>query len=372
MGTLVTPKPTSMIWDSATNRFVSVGEATESPVQGLLDNVFLDRNVFNRPVQASDGFLYNADNGFANMVEKYPTRRSDGSSGIQTSQEMFDETYQDALVADALDSMEQEGQFSSGNATLDMLNQAIADKEAGVIKTKGTEQGVVEMTPEESDAAYDVTIKGLTDKLVGMGVPVSDLPFVNEDDEDDDKEPLTFGDLLNDLLKPVFPPFNPRTVGPFILGGKGDDTGVDPGDGVGDGVGDETGDTGDDTSNGTGDTGDDTGVGTATPTVPPVAPAEPVPDTAPSTEPDGNLEPDLDPTPDPTVVSDEIVTDDQAVVTIPEIIKPKSTESKRQLFDIVTSATPITESILFSPQFVDLDNIQLGMFDAFLKASGGK
>jgi hypothetical protein len=350
MGTLVTPKPTSMIWDSATNRFVSVGEATESPVQGLLDNVFLDRNVFNRPVQASDGFLYNADNGFANMVEKYPTRRSDGSSGIQTSQEMFDETYQDALVADALDSMEQEGQFSSGNATLDMLNQAIADKEAGVIKTKGTEQGVVEMTPEESDAAYDVTIKGLTDKLVGMGVPVSDLPFVNEDDEDDDKEPLTFGDLLNDLLKPVFPPFNPRTVGPFILGGKGDDAGVDPGNG----------------------TDDDTGVGTATPTVPPVAPAEPVPDTAPSTEPDGNLEPDLDPTPDPTVVSDEIVTDDQAVVTIPEIIKPKSTESKRQLFDIVTSATPITESILFSPQFVDLDNIQLGMFDAFLKASGGK
>jgi hypothetical protein len=350
MGTLVTPKPTSMIWDSATNRFVSVGEATESPVQGLLDNVFLDRNVFNRPVQASDGFLYNADNGFANMVEKYPTRRSDGSSGIQTSQEMFDETYQDALVADALDSMEQEGQFSSGNATLDMLNQAIADKEAGVIKTKGTEQGVVEMTPEESDAAYDVTIKGLTDKLVGMGVPVSDLPFVNEDDEDDDKEPLTFGDLLNDLLKPAFPTFDPSTVGPFILGGKGDDAGVDPGNG----------------------TDDDTGVGTATPTVPSVAPADPVPDTVPSTEPDGNLEPDLDPTPDPTVVSDEIVTDDQAVVTIPEIIKPKSTESKRQLFDIVTSATPITESILFSPQFVDLDNIQLGMFDAFLKASGGK
>lgn len=173
---------------------------------------------------------------------------------------------------------------------------------------------------------------------------------LDEDDEGDDEEVFTFGDLLNDLLKPAFPTFDPSTVGPFILGGKGDDAGVDPGNG----------------------TDDDTGVGTATPTVPPVAPAEPVPDTVPSTEPDGNLEPDLDPTPDPTVVSDEIVTDDQAVVTIPEIIKPKSTESKRQLFDIVTSATPITESILFSPQFVDLDNIQLGMFDAFLKASGGK
>lgn len=367
MGTLVTPKPTSMIWDSARNRFVPVGEATESPVQGLLDNVFLDRNLFNRPAQASDEFLYNADNGFANMVEKYPTQRNKSSSGIQTSQEMFDETYQDALAADALDSMEQEGQFSSGNATLDMLNQAIADKEAGVIKTKGTEQGVVEMTPEESDAAYDVTIKGLTDKLVDMGVPVSDLPVVDE--EGDNKEVFTFEDLLNDLLKPAFPPFNPNTVGPFILqGGEGDDAGVDPGDGAGD----ETGDTGDDTGDTGDETGDDTGNGTAAPTVPPSAPAEPVPDTVPSTEPDGNLEPDLDPTTDPTVVSDEIVTDDEAVVTIPEIIKPKSTESKRQLFDIVTSATPITESILFSPQFVDLDNIQLGMFDAFLKASGGK
>jgi len=169
-------------------------------------------------------------------------------------------------------------------------------------------------------------------------------------DEGDDEEVFTFGDLLNDLLKPAFPTFDPSTVGPFILGGEGDDTGVDA--------------------------SDDTGVSTTAPVVPPVAPADPVPSTVPGTQPDGdpepNLKPDLDPTPDPTVVSDEIVTDDQAVVTIPEIIKPKSTESKRQLFDIVTSATPITESILFSPQFVDLDNIQLGMFDAFLKASGGK
>ena len=169
-------------------------------------------------------------------------------------------------------------------------------------------------------------------------------------DEGDDEEVFTFGDLLNDLLKPAFPTFDPSTVGAFILGGEGDDTGVDA--------------------------SDNAGVSSTAPVVPPVAPADPVPSTVPGTQPDGdpepNLKPDLDPTPDPTVVSDEIVTDDQAVVTIPEIIKPKSTESKRQLFDIVTSATPITESILFSPQFVDLDNIQLGMFDAFLKASGGK
>ena len=248
MGTLVTPRPTSMVWDSATNRFVPVGEAAESPVQGLLDDVFLDRNVFNRPVQASDGFLYNADNGFANMVEKYPTRRNNDSSGIQTSQEMFDETYQDALVADALDSMEQEGQFSSGNATLDMLNQAIADKEAGVIKTKGTEQGVVEMTPEESDAAYDVTIKGLTDKLVGMGVPVSDLPVVDEEIETTEDDNDLFGNLIEMLTiqgfdpnaelatvipqEPVSPPVAPPTNG----NGDGTDSNGD-GDGASNGKG---------------------------------------------------------------------------------------------------------------------------------------
>ena len=247
-----------MVWDSATNRFVPVGEAAESPVQGLLDDVFLDRNVFNRPVQASDGFLYNADNGFANMVEKYPTRRSDRSSGIQTSQEMFNEAYQDALVADALDSMEQEGQFSSGNATLDMLNQAIADKEAGVIRSKGTGQGIVEMTPEESDAAYDVTIKGLTDKLVGMGVPVSDLPVVDEEIETTEDDNDLFGNLIEMLtiqgfdpnaeLATVIPqePVSPPVIPPTNGNGNGTES-----NGDGDGDSDNNGD-GDGDSNGNG------------------------------------------------------------------------------------------------------------------------
>ena len=181
---------------------------------------------------------------------------------------------------------------------------------------------------------------------------------LDEDDEGDDEESLTFEDFVNPLLTFFDPstivgplgPIDMGEVGPFIPQGVGDDAGIDASDSA--------------------------GVSTTLPVVSPVAPADPVPSTVPGTQPDGDPEsdakPDLDPTPDPTVVSDEIVTDDQAVVTIPEIIKPKSTESKRQLFDIVTSATPITESILFSPQFVDLDNIQLGMFDAFLKASGGK
>ena len=64
MGTLVTPRPTSMVWDSATNRFVPVGEATESPVQGLLDDVFLDRNIFDANVL--NNTLYNMDSAQKN------------------------------------------------------------------------------------------------------------------------------------------------------------------------------------------------------------------------------------------------------------------------------------------------------------------
>ena len=233
MGTLVTPRPTSMVWDSATNRFVPVGETAESPVQGLLDDVFLDRNVFDANVlnntvdnieAARKSSLINDVNYNYQRGEPIPFNgvsfldglsldQDDpiaslfgGQYGIQTSQEMFDETYQDALAADALDSIEQEGQFSSGNATLDMLNQAIADKEAGVIKTKGTEQGVVEMTPEESDAAYDVTIKGLTDKLVSMGVPVSDLPVPDEEIETTDDDNDLFGNLIEMLTIQGFDP----------------------------------------------------------------------------------------------------------------------------------------------------------------------
>ena len=252
MGTLVTPRPTSMVWDSATNRFVPVGEATESPVQGLLDDVFLDRNIFDANVL--NNTLYNMDSAQKNKEILLNVPRNDafdsllldqtdrieglfgGQSGIQTSQEMFDEAYQDALVADALDSMEQEGQFSSGNATLDMLNQAIADKEAGVIKTKGTEQGVVEMTPEESDAAYDVTIKGLTDKLVGMGVPVSDLPVPDEEIETTDDDNDLFGNLIEMLtiqgfdpnaeLATVIPqePVSPPVIPPTNGNGNGTDS----------------------------------------------------------------------------------------------------------------------------------------------------
>jgi hypothetical protein len=36
------------------------------------------------------------------------------------------------------------------------------------------------------------------------------------------------------------------------------------------------------------------------------------------------------------------------------------------------ASTPITESILFQPKFTELDNVQLGMFEQFLRAAGGR
>ena len=42
------------------------------------------------------------------------------------------------------------------------------------------------------------------------------------------------------------------------------------------------------------------------------------------------------------------------------------------LFAHVVNSTPITDSILFEPQFTKLDNIPAGMFEQFLRATGGR
>jgi hypothetical protein len=42
------------------------------------------------------------------------------------------------------------------------------------------------------------------------------------------------------------------------------------------------------------------------------------------------------------------------------------------LFVSIVNQTPLTESILFPPKFTELDNVQLGMFERFLRAAGGR
>lgn len=46
-------------------------------------------------------------------------------------------------------------------------------------------------------------------------------------------------------------------------------------------------------------------------------------------------------------------------------------ENERQGLMMLIQQTPVTESILFKPRFTKLENVQQGMFDAFLRAAGG-
>lgn len=51
--------------------------------------------------------------------------------------------------------------------------------------------------------------------------------------------------------------------------------------------------------------------------------------------------------------------------------RPRQGGGDRDLFAAIQN-TPMTRSMLFMPQMRELDNVTLGMFDAFLKASGGR
>ena len=51
---------------------------------------------------------------------------------------------------------------------------------------------------------------------------------------------------------------------------------------------------------------------------------------------------------------------------------PEQKTTNLSLFQSIVNETPITESILFKPRFTELDNIPQGMFEAFLRATGGR
>ena len=50
---------------------------------------------------------------------------------------------------------------------------------------------------------------------------------------------------------------------------------------------------------------------------------------------------------------------------------PDPEEQRQGLIQLIQQ-TPLTESILFQPRFTELDNVQLGMFERFLRAAGGR
>ena len=71
---------------------------------------------------------------------------------------------------------------------------------------------------------------------------------------------------------------------------------------------------------------------------------------------------------DPTVVMDTPVTPEPTPF-MPEL--PKQQTTNITLLQNIMNETPITESILFPTKFTKLENVQQGMFEQFLSAAGG-
>ena len=60
----------------------------------------------------------------------------------------------------------------------------------------------------------------------------------------------------------------------------------------------------------------------------------------------------------------------QILPTLPKVT-PEQKTTNVTLMQSIVNETPITESILFTPKFTKLENVQQGMFDEFLRAAGG-
>ena len=60
----------------------------------------------------------------------------------------------------------------------------------------------------------------------------------------------------------------------------------------------------------------------------------------------------------------------QILPTLPKVT-PEQKTTNVTLMQSIVNETPITESILFTPRFTKLENVQQGMFDEFLRAAGG-
>jgi hypothetical protein len=85
--------------------------------------------------------------------------------------------------------------------------------------------------------------------------------------------------------------------------------------------------------------------------------------------------PAVDPQPpaDPTVVMDTPVSPEVVMDTpiTPTILPESSKKPSVTLIQNILNEAPITESILFPTQFTKLENVQQGMFGQFLSAAGG-
>jgi len=363
-------------------------------------------------LQAGD--LYKEFGGFGSTL--------DNRTGIQSSQEMFNETYADALANEAManvleaqgvpDNISSEDYFAQMGDTLTSL---------GLPSTAAEYENINENALLTPDLYPDIDPESIvTDDRETEWEKVDktkDLAAIFQDALD------IFGAYDRNSIRKVVDVVNDRgvsaqevatitgnTVESINQAAAESDTAINNQGTASDGTGDGTGDTGDVFNEATDTLNTGEVLTTGAPdaidnTVPAVVTGgdEVAPDDNPVTPDDTPVAPDDNPvttndtpvttndtpvtsndtpvtsndTPVIPVLDTTIIAEDPNVIVddtpiLPTIMQPTPKHTTNiSLFQSIQD-TPITDSLFFEPKFTELDNIPVGMFERFLQATGGR
>jgi len=332
-------------------------------------------------LQAGD--LYKEFGGFGSTL--------DNRTGIQSSQEMFNETYADALANEAManvletqgvpDNISSEDYFAQMGNTLASLGLPSTAADYENISTTNLENdllsnGVDMLDPNVTGLGGDETI-------------VTDDPEAEWDKVDKTKDLASifqdaldiFGAYDRNSIRKVVDVVNERgvsaqevaritgnTVESINQAAAESDTAITNQGTAGDTGAADTGDVFNEATD-TLNTGEvlTTGGGI-------IADDSVVSDDSVVTEDDAVVTEDDEVIP---VLDTPVIAEDPAVIVddtpiLPAIMQPEPKQTTNiSLFQSIQD-TPITDSLFFEPKFTELDNIPVGMFERFLQATGGR
>lgn len=296
--------------------------------------------------------LYKQQSGFGGTL---------GSTGIQSSQEMFDEVRQQALADEWMANIiENQGVPST------VSGQEYFDKMTDTLKSLG-------LDPQE----YAKLDNGLLD--TGLGGLGGDETIVTDDPQTEwDKldKTMDFQDLLGkamdifgaynrDAIKNVVDVVNDREMSVYEVAGATGNTVESINQAAA-----ESGATINNQEAPSVLTGGEASVGSGDTVI------DQTPDLRGTGTPTGRVIGDgVTPEPKP-VVTDEVTPTVTDVVTTPSVpttpTTPTTPKTNITLMQSIVNDTPITESILFEPKFTTLDNIPQGLFGRIYRAAGGR
>jgi hypothetical protein len=348
--------------------------------------------------------LYKSMGGFGSTL--------DTGTGIQSAQEMFNQTYEEAManeylanilegqgvpdvvpfsvegalqpvnVADGINQFETnyvKGLLDQGLVTVEQVAAQTGIPAAEIQQQYKTLTGLDPETEEsinqeladflESQETEDFSTTGLENELEGgmLDTGAGDESIVTDDPqaqwEEVDKD-ADFGTILDEAMR-IFGAYNRDAISNVV------DVVNDRGMSVGE-VAAATGNTVESINQAAAESG------TAIKNQGLVDPEPLTPDPDVSADPDTPADPEtpaepsvvMDKPADPTVVMDTPVTPEPTLTSfMPDL--PKQQQTNITLLQNIMNETPITESILFPTEFTKLENVQQGMFERFLSAAGG-